>query len=930
MNFRNKRPISYAGLSVALAVSLGLAGCGEKSAQEQVEAGKARMQKKEYKAAVIDLKNALQKDNSLVEARFLLGKALFESGDAQGAWVELTKARDAGYKSDDLVPLMAANLLLLGQVDKFLSEYADVELSSPVKQAELKAALSLAYGAKGKYVQAQAAADAALKADPKNVVAQLAVARLLLVGGNREGALAQIDRTIKEHPESSQAWAARADMLLMTGGDTSEALAAYREAVNRQADNVEAHAGIIGLLWRQKDFAAVEKQLAQLNKVQPNSLNYQYYTALLALERRDLKTAREGSQQLLKLAPDSARFLHLAGMVEYERGGYLQAIAHLTKATADPQSPLSARVLLARAQLRAGNPRKALAAVQPLLDQAGGKLPVEVYAVAADAYVQLGDSDAARKMSKLAVTANPQDVRGRVALAMGDLQDGKVDQGLSSLKNIADSAPGIEAEVVLFVAHMRANRLDEAQRVIDGMEKKLPNKPVPPYLRGQLEERRQHPEKARELYESALRLSATYQPAIAALAELDMQAGKPALAVQRYEKLVAATPESSEALMALVVARGRAGAPLADIQSQLEAAVKSFPDAEAPRVALARVLLERKDSKAALAVATEGATRFPGFAAFQDLIGLAELAAGNINQASQAFAKYASMRPNAVEPMMRMADVQLARKDFAAVISQLRKVLVMQPDYLPAHAALVGVLRRSGKLDEALAQSKTLQTLLPQDPTGWTYEGEIHAMKRNLPAAVAALRTSMAKRPVGSTAVKLHRALLDAGQTAEADKLEAEWLAKQPDDPVFNFHLGDVAIARQQWDRGEAAYRKVLVARPNDPVVLNNLAWLLHRAGKPGALEAAERAIAIEGNSPPLLDTAAEIQAGAGRLDKAIELQRRAVTLDPSNGKHRLHYAQYLIKNGQKVAAKAELVKLSELGKTFAEQDEVQKLLSTL
>lgn len=931
MNLINKRRISCVSLAgIALAVSMGLTGCGEQTALQQLEAGKARMQKKEYKAAVIDFKNALQKDSSLVEARFYLGKALFESGDPQGAWVELNKARDAGYKRDDLVPVMAANLLLLGQVDKFIAEYADVELSSPSRQAELKAALALAYGSKAKYAQAQAAAEAALKADPKNVVAQLAVARLLLVGGDREGAFAQLDRTIKEHPQSSQAWSARADMLLMTGGNPSDALAAYREAVKLQADNIDAQIGIIGLLWRQKDLAGVEQQLAQLNKVQPNGLNYQYYKAMLALERRDLKSAREVAQQLLKLAPDNARFLHLAGMIEYERGAYLQAIAHLSKALQDTRSPMAVRVLLARSQLRAGDATKALSAIQPLLDQQGAKLPADVYNVAADAYFRLGDDAGRRRMNQLAVKADPQNVSGRVAMAMSELQEGRSDQALAALKSIADTASGIEADVVLFIAHMRANRLDDALRVIEGIEKKLPDKPVPAYLRGQLEERRQQLDKAREFYETALRRAPNYQPAAAALAELDAQAGKPAQAVKRFEKLVAAAPDSVDALMALVVARGKAGAPLADIQSQLEAAVKRFPDSEAPRIALARVLLDRKDWKSALAVATEAAVRFPNKAAFQDLIGLAELAGGNLNQATQAFSKFASMQPNSVEPMMRMADVHLARKDFGAVNAQLRKVLAIQPDYLPAHAALVALLRRSGKLDEALAQSKTMQTVLPQDPTGWTYEGEIQADKRNLPAAIAAFRTSMAKRPTGSTAVKLHRALTDSGRTAEADKFEAEWLAKQPGDPVFNFHLGDVALARQQWDRAEASYRKVLAVRPNDPVVLNNLAWLLHRAGKPGALEAAERAVAIEPNSAPLLDTAAEIQAAMGRLDKAIELQRRALTLDPEHGRHRLHYAQYLIKAGKKFEAKAELMKLSELGHAFSEQGEVQKLLSTL
>lgn len=916
--------------SALVAASLTLVGCWEQSATQLVESGKARMQKKEFRAAAIEFKNALQKDGTLVEARFYLGKALFESGDPRSSWLELSKARDAGYNNDELVPLMVANLLMLGQVDKFLAEYADVQLTSPKSHAELKAALAVAYGSKGKYLQARAAADAALQADPTNIVAQLAVARLLLVTGDRAGALNQVDRTIKEHPESAQAWSSRAELLLAGAGDPSEAMTAYREALRLQPDQLDAHLGIISMLWRQRDLVGVDKQLVEFRKRQPNSPYYQYYQGLLAIERKDLKVAREHSQQLLKIAPENSRFLHFAGMVEYERGSYVQAIAHLYKALPNSAAPLPLRVLLARAQLRAGDPRKALAAVQPLLDQSDSKLPTEVYAVAADAYLQLGDAEAARKMNLLAVKVNPQDKRGLTALALADMQYGRAGQGIASLESIAAADKGIEADAMLFIAHMRASRLEDAERVVDGIEKKAPDLATGPYLRGQLEEHRKHSDKARELYEVALKRSATYVPALTALAKLDVAAGKPAQAAQRFEKLVAANPESVDAVIALISARGKAGVKPEEIQAQLEAAVKRFPDSEAPRLALVRLLLERRDVKAALTAATDGAARFPAHAPLQEVVGLAELAAGNHNQAMQAFNRAAALRPNAVEPLMRIAEVHLARNDIPATIAQLRKALTVKADHLPAQAALINLLMRSGKADEALTQARILQTQLPQDPTGWTYEGELQFSKRNFAAAISALRTSLAKRADGSTAVKLHRALNDAGQAAEATKFEADWLAKQPSDPVFNFYRGDAAMSRQQFDRAEAIYRQVLAVRPDDPTVLNNVAWLMHRGGKPGALAMAERAIALVPDSAPLLDTAAEIHAAAGRLDKALELQQRALKLDPDQAMHRLHYAKYLIKNGNKVEARVELEKLGQLGKSFSAQDEVLKLLSTL
>lgn len=923
----NKRSVRLAG--VLLAASVLLTGCFEESAPQLVASGKARMEKKEYRAAAIDFKNALQKDAANVEARFLLGKALLETGDLQGAWVELSKARDAGFNNDELVPTMAAALILRGENDKFISEYGTVELNSPQRQAELKAALAIAYGAKGKYEQAKAAADAALQADPNNVVAQLAIAQLLLVSGDKTGAMAQVERTLKAHPTSSRPWVSKAELLLASRSEPADAMAAYREALKLDKDNMQAHLGIIELLLRQRDFDGMQKQIADMDKVQPNSLHSRYYKTVLAFERRELKTAFEMSQQLLKVAPQNPRFLQLAGMIEYERGGYLQAVAHFGKALPNSPTPTTVRVMMARAQLRAGDPRKALSFVQPLLDN-DNRAPADVYSVAADAYLQLGNSDAAKRMYAKAVKVNPADTRGRAALALADLGEGRGEKALADLKSIASADPGLEADAILTMSHLRSNRLDEAVAAIDAMERKQPGKPIAAFLRGRAEQLRGHRDKARQGYEEAARRSPAYMPAATALAAMDYEEGKPAAAVGRYEKVVAADPQSVEGLMGLISARARNGAKADDIRAQIEAAIKRFPEVEGPRLALVQHLLEIGDAKSALLAANEGISRFPDSPFLYEALGVAESATGNFNQAAQAFGKMAALQPNAVEPLMRIEELYEARKDIPAAISQLRKVLTIKPNHLPAQVRLMTLLSRTGKMAEALALAKSVQVQLPDQPQGWTFEGDLQASQGKWPAAVAALRTSYAKRPAEDTTIKLHRALLNAGQAAEADKLEAEWLSRNANSALFNFYLADQAMARQDFERAERHYRKVVDAQPGNPVALNNLGWLLHRAGKPGALELVEKALTLAPNAPDVIDTAAELQVAAGRLDKALPLQRRAVELNPEQPLHRLHLAQYLIKNGQKTEARSELQRLAALGSTFSKQQEVEKLLSSL
>jgi putative PEP-CTERM system TPR-repeat lipoprotein len=921
------RPVRLAG--ALLAASVLLAGCFEPSAAERVTSGKARMEKKDYRAAVIDFKNALQKDANHVEARFLLGKALLETGDLQGARVELDKAREAGYSNDELVPVMAAALMLSGEADKLIADYAEVTLGAPKRQAELQALLATAYGAKGRYAQARTAADAALQADPDNLVAQLAVAQLLLAAGDSSGALAQAERTIKAHPASARPWLAKADLLRSSGGEPAEIMAAYREAVRLEPDNMAAHVGVVELLLRQRDFDGMQKQIADMDKVRPGSLQGRYYKALLAYEKRDLKTAHEMSQQLLKVAPQHAPFLQLAGMVEYERGGYLQAIAHLGKALQTTTSPVAVRVLLARSQLRAGDPQKALSFVQPLLE-GGQATAADVYSVAADSYTALRDYEAAKAMHAKAVKVNPGDARGRTMLALATLGEGRTEQAMAELQSVAASSTGSEAEIVMIMAHLRAKRFGDAIAVVDGLERKQPGEPVAPYFRGRIAELQGQRDKAREFYEQAVARRATYDPAVVALAAMDLDDGKPAQAVSRYEKLVAAAPRSVDARMALIAARARVGAKPAEQRAQIEEAIKLFPDAELPRLTLVGHLLDQRDAKAALQAAADAVTRFPEHPGLLQAQALAELAAGSPNQSAQVLAKVIALRPSSVEPLMHMVDVELARKDMRAAIAQLRKALSLQPGYLPAQARLIALLARTGKTDEAMTVVKDVQRRSPNAAHGWMYEGELLAVKGDKTGAAAAFRTAHAKGPSDETAIKLHTTLVVAGQTAEAAKLVDDWQARQPASPIFNAYLGDQALARRDYAGAEERYRKVLAVQPSNVPALNNLAWLLQRSGKPGALQFAEKALALAPDSPSALDTMAEIQDGMGRSDKALALQKRAVELDPERPGHRLHLARYLIKNNQKAEARGELQRLAALGGSFGQQEEVQKLLSSL
>ena len=104
----------------ALLVSLLVVGCGGDSPEKMLGSAKDYLAKNDTKSAVIQIKNVLQKNPDLPEARYLLGKALLDGGDRVSAEVELRKALALQYSQDLVVPRLAQAMAGQGHFKKLI------------------------------------------------------------------------------------------------------------------------------------------------------------------------------------------------------------------------------------------------------------------------------------------------------------------------------------------------------------------------------------------------------------------------------------------------------------------------------------------------------------------------------------------------------------------------------------------------------------------------------------------------------------------------------------------------------------------------------------------------------------------------------------------------------------------------------------------
>lgn len=921
-----KKSKSRATLSTLL-LTLVLAACSEKPEAMMISA-KDYLAKNDRKAAVIQIKNALQADPQMPEARFLLGTALLDEGDPVGAELELRKAYDLKYPQDLVVPPLARTLLEQGQAKKLTDEFASVELTQPAARANLQMSLTTAYAMLGKNEMAQSALEAALQAEPGHAPALVVQARQKAAQRDFDGALTMLDEIIVKSPTSFEAWKLKGDIFLYGKENIEQALAAYRKTIDIKPDYLIGHTAVVTTLMQQGNSDDAASQIEQIRKFAPNHPQTKFLEAQLAFQKKDFKLSRDLVQQVLKVAPDNLQGLQLAGTVELQLNSLAQAEYYLNRVVqAAPNLPV-ARRLLVITYLRSGQPGKALASLLPGLNR--DNVDPALLSVAGEVYLQSGDIKKAEEYFSKASQQDPDNVKNRTSLALAHLVGGQVESAFGELQNIAKTDPGTTADLALISVHLRRQEFDKALSAIDGLEKKQPNEPLAANLRGRTLIAKQDIAGARKSFERALQIDPGFYPAVASLAALDLADKKPEDAKKRFEAVLAKNPKHPQAHLALAELATRSGATPQEVVKLIGNAVAANPTDVAPRLLLIEFHLRNKDIKQATSAAQNAVATLPNSPEVLDALGRTQQSAGEVNQALTTFNKLAGMQPQLPQPQMRLAGAYLAAKNQEAAAQSFKKALAIKPDLVEAQRALIVLYLVDSKFEEALAMARTMQKQRPREAVGYELEGDIGVTRKKWDDAAAAYRAGLKAVDATSLAAKLHATLQTSGKHAEADKFAAGWQKDHPKDATFLSYLGDRAIASKDYGGAEASYAAVVKLQANNAVAYNNLAWVTSKLNKDGAIGFAEKAIALAPNQPAFMDTLAVLLSEKGDYAKALALQTKVVSIAPDNALFRLNLAKIHVKGGEKALARKELEELAKLGDKFGGQAEVAGLLSGL
>ena len=602
--------------------------------------------------------------------------------------------------------------------------------------------------------------------------------------------------------------------------------------------------------------------------------------------------AQDFAGRLLELEPDNASVRHLLGAI-HVAAGRLDGIGE-TAAT---------------------------------LDDDAGSANAGMLALMGMAYLRHGRFEDSETSLQKALELEPGSLAIRTQLAVSKMSNGKGTEAIAVLEAIrAEDPEYIQASVLLVMFHARLENPGRALRVAEAMLEHYPTRALVNNVYGYGLERAGHEAAAERAYLTALNIDRAFHPAAINLARLAVLRDDAATATDYLHGVLELDPAQRHALLGLAAIALKQG-DVDEAERLWQLAREGNEDAAAPRLLLAKHYRARRNPNSAASMITE-AYRLAPFAPPVQLEYVALMLQTGKHQAALKVARVLSARfPQSLRVLELLAGAYNQLGDADGLMTTLQRVAEIAPNATSARVLLARLAIRRNQLDDAGAIAQSLISVPGSAAAGYELFGDLHRHRRAPEEALAAYRSAHELAPTTANLLKLDRLEQDLGD--DEGRLAA-WLERHPED--LEARLVHAAHLQAQGASSGAIeqYEQMLQAQADNPVLLNNLAWLYHENADERALDLARRAHELAPELAEILDTYGWILVARGHVEQGLQVLTEAWRKAPNNGDITFHLASALSRAGDEGTAREHLQKLFDADATFPSRGDAQALLEQL
>lgn len=923
-------------LSLVLVV-LALGGCGGdgRTPQEHIAAAVAFEAQGELDPAIQELKSALQQSPDNSEARFLLGTIQLRTGDTGAAAKELMRSYELGYDPEQLTIPLANALLAQGEFQSLLDVAEDLPNMTGDAQIRLLVLRGHAHVGLGELDEGDALYDMAMSLKDDTAEARLGKAQVQANRGNLEKAREWIAGAVEADPKLSAAWSLLGD-LEQFDGNLEAAEVAYSEALKIKPEGVHELASralvLIALdkMGRaRKDVEAAMRLNTRATVKQP--LAY-YAQGQLRLKAGRLEQAIQSLEKMLEYAPNFLPARYYLGIAHYRLGNLGQADQYATLfRNRAPRYP-GAHRLYAAIRYSQGEFEEAREVLENLLSF----IPEDTWSLALLSDIALTQGDASQSVEgyRQLVDLYPDSVSAHRNLALG-LMVMDPDQARQVLLEQLDAqgdggGRAIETKTLVLLSYLRAEQWEDAIAAArDLIADDDKNWDAYTLLAGAFVGKGDSGQ-AREAYRKALELRPGNINAANNLARMEVKAGNLDAARELYEDMQEHNPDAVAPVLYLNALDQQQGR-FEDAQARLEDAISRHPGETALKLALARLYLTTGQPSLVLAMTYELDADEAESPALLQVLGDSQFALGEAAAAAEAYEKLVRQAPDVASFRYLLGRAYASSGRLPEAYEQLQEAVHIDPEHYASKILRIQLLRLENKVDQASQLLESLDSEFADRPEVLVEKGWL-ALYRSEPAAAReAFNAAFERAPINDLVVQLGVVDWSEGKPQDAIARYRQWLEKNPDDATILIHLANTYLQLGMDSEAVRAFERLRQFNPDNPVVLNNLAWLL-RSSDPGqALEHAERAVKFAPDWGAALDTLGSIQLGQGDLDRAERSFEQALTRSPGNPDIRYHLAVVASRRGDNGQAATILrAILADRDTPFASRAEAELLLASL
>ena len=395
-------------------------------------------------------------------------------------------------------------------------------------------------------------------------------------------------------------------------------------------------------------------------------------------------------------------------------------------------------------------------------------------------------------------------------------------------------------------------------------------------------------------YRNAIDIDGRFGEARKKLALAYGRTGEVAGALDQYVRAADLLPEDVDVQMAAGTLLLAARKP-EDAIARAEAALKIQPDNVQAHVLRGNALAGLSSFEEAFKSIDEALRLDPNRGATYTSLGFLQLSQGRRELAESAFKRAVELSPKEVGPRLALGNFYWATNRREAAEQSFLSALRIDPTNYEANRFMASFVFTTGRAAEAerylLQIAKSSST-----PAGTLALADYYLITRRPKDAIATLEKMPNARRIPGVTLRLARAHLAAGDTANARTLVDEMLTSNGNDAQAHLMKGQLLLFEGKREEAFAEVRAAAAADPSLPDAQFALGRMYAARGDNVAAESAFREVLrLNPRAGDAQSELARLQSIAGKSGDSIRTAEQATALQPTNLTARLTLVRSLI-----------------------------------